>query len=82
MPKVLIAQAYTQGGFTKNGEATYMLLCQHNFPHEYKPDEAILRNTHDVLFEKEPIPFSTCVRKHTGSDIAVLDGWVNKATDE
>ena len=83
MQTVYQAEAYRSGAMRSLGDASYMLIRQHQFPNEYDPDKDQMANwDHDRIMQQQHDHGCRCFAEHTGTGELGLDSWARRAEPE
>lgn len=83
MEKVFQAQPYRYGAMGSLGNASYMLIRQHQFPNEFNPTlDKIEGWDHDRIMQQQYEHGSRCFKEHTGTGEMGLESWVKSAEPE
>lgn len=80
MRKVYQAEAYRPAQMGSFGNASYMLIKQHNFPHTYNEEtEKLATADSDRCQQWDFLHAGECFKKHTGTGPLGLEAWVRQA---
>lgn len=83
MQTVYQAEQPRYGAMGSLGDASYMLIRQHRFPHEYDPDlDKMTGWDHDRIMQQQYEHGRRCFKEHTNTGDGGLQGWAEKATPE
>lgn len=81
MEEVYQAEAYRGGAIDSHGDASGMLIQQHQFPNVFDPTlDTIVSQYHDRIVRQEYEHATSCFRQHTGTDEFGFKNWV-RTTD-
>jgi len=83
MQTVYQAEQRRHGAMGSLGDASYMLIRQHQFPHEYDADlDKMTGWDHDRIMQQQHEHGRRCFQQHTGTGELGLQGWAEEATPE
>lgn len=83
MQTVYKAEQPRCGAMGSFGDASYMLIRQHQFPHEYDPDlDKITGRDHDRIMQQDYEHGNRCFEEHTNTGDGGLQWWAEEATPE
>lgn len=77
--KVYEAEAHRVGAMGSLGDATCMLIKQHQFPDEFNPElDKMVGWDHDRIMQQEHQHGARCFEEHTGTGEMGLDHWAGR----
>jgi hypothetical protein len=83
MEKVFQAEPYRYGAMGSLGNASYMLIRQHQFPNEFSPAlDKMVGWDHDRIIQQQYEHGSRCFKEHTGTGDMGLEYWIKGAAPE
>lgn len=83
MHTVYQAEAYRSNAMGSFGDASYMLIRQHQFPYDYDPDkDKMIGRDHDRIMQQQFEHGIRCFQKHIGTGDMGLESWLQRATPE
>jgi hypothetical protein len=83
MQTVYQAEAHRWDAMSSFGDASYMLIRQHQFPNEYDSDKDQMVNwDHDRIMQQQYEHGRRCFTEHTGTGELGFDSWVQHVEPE
>lgn len=83
METVYRAQAYRFGAMGSLGDATYMLIRQYQFPHQYDPNQdKMVGWDHDRIMQQQHDHGRRCFTEHMGTGELGLESWVRRTAPD
>lgn len=83
MQTVYQAEQRRSGAMESLGNASYMLIRQHQFPHKYNPDlDQMTGWDHDRIRQQQYDHCMRCFKQHTGTGDMGLQSWAEQAAPE
>lgn len=83
MATVYPAEAYRSNALGSFGNASYMLIRQHQFPCSYDENRDVMAGQdHDRILEQKYEHGRRCFTQHTGTGELAFENWVTRATPE